>query len=142
MRRLRTSLAAGFALLEVMVALLVITTGLAGMASLGAQHIAGRAQDADQLRALRLAADAVAILSLLPPDDRSATPAGAACGAAPCPTARFAPHALAEWRRRVQRELPQGAGQLTLATQNAGVRVTLSWQRAGQAQQLALEAGL
>ncbi|MEE4184251.1 MAG: hypothetical protein V2J12_00640 [Gammaproteobacteria bacterium] len=131
------------ALLEVLVALLVITTGMLGMASLNARNLAARAETAEQLRGLRLAADAVGILRMLPPAHRGAAPVAAPCaGANACTAAAFADFTLAQWQRRVQRELPGGSARLSLTANNTVVHVQLNWQRAGSAQQLALESGL
>lgn len=133
----------GMTLIEVLVALLLMSTGLVGAAALHSQHIAARGADARQLRAIRLSADLIDRLRVLPPGVRDTPAGGGRCDSTRiCPPAALAASLRAGWQNRVGRELPGGTGSFRLGAGGTSVTVELRWADPGGPAQLRTESGL
>lgn len=116
----------GFSLIEVLVATVVMSSGLAGLAALLLSALSGTARAADQAAAALLA-DAMHAQIALSPSVHAvllqapAAEPGACEGAEPCNAEQFAESGLAAWQANVVQQLPEGQGVVCLdATPNDG----------------------
>lgn len=126
----------GFSLIEVMVALVVLSVGMIGMAALHGQGLSASRTAVYRTQAISLNADLA---------DRiranrlgQAAYAGAAanngCSAASCTPAQMAADDLFVWQQRVQQMLPNGQGQVAY---NGGTipptfTITIQWDDVSQ----------
>jgi len=105
----------GFSLLEVMVAGVVASLGLSGLAALLIASVSGTTQAEHHTVALLLATELAELMSISPDDPgvwlaeppESAPECGLASG---CTAAQFAARNYLDWRLRTALDLPQGAG--------------------------------
>jgi type IV pilus assembly protein PilV len=127
----------GFTLIETMVALLVISVGMIGVAALHGQALSssgialrrsvaiGLASDmADRIRVNRTAAMAYEGAAA---DNGCAAPTGG--GGGDCSPAQMAAHDLFAWRAQIAQSLPGGTGAVDVdtATNPTTYTVTVSW---------------
>jgi type IV pilus assembly protein PilV len=116
---------AGISLLEVLVAIVVLSIGLLGLAGLQFSALRGNNQSyersqahilagqiADAMRANRVAAAAGAFV--IDTDDDPV--AAVSCTPGPCTRAQAAQFALANWHDRLTAELPGGTARITCST--------------------------
>ncbi len=133
----------GVSLIENLVALLILSLGVLGMAGLQAGTLA-QARNAnartvavqmanDLLERMQLNPDSGARATLyetdwgMPPDER-----GADCRLTPCPGAELARHDLWQWKQAVQRLLPQGDARVFRSLADpAQFGIVLSWADPG-----------
>lgn len=121
----RRAVHAGFSLLEVLVAIVVLSIGLLGLAGLQFSALRGNNQSyersqahilagqiADAMRANRVAAGAGAF-TIDTDDDPVAT---VSCAPGPCTRDQAALFALASWHDRLTAELPGGTARITCST--------------------------
>lgn len=111
----RSVRAGGFSLIEVLVAAVVMSSGLAGLAALLMTALSGTANAADRAAAAMLADAMVAQLRMSPTvSDVFLLPAPASppdCRAAgACSAGQFAGAALGAWQQTVAEQLPAGRG--------------------------------
>lgn len=121
----------GFSLLEVLIAVVVLSIGLLGLAALQAIALRNSAQSyersqatalayeiADVMRANRVAAAKGAFLLAASAE----APASAGCESADasCTRTEMANYALADWRRRLGTLLPGGTASITCAASPCG----------------------
>lgn len=130
----------GFSLVEAMVALVVLSVGMIGMAALYSQGLgAGRTA---QLRnvAINLVADMADRIRVnrLGQANYANPPANNACdpqtgGGVDCTPDMMAAHDLFVWTRQVQQSLPNGAGQVLFnnGTNPPTFTVQVSWDEVG-----------
>lgn len=105
----------GFSLIEVLVATVVMSSGLAGLAALLLSALSGTARAADQAVAALLADAMLAQIALSPAVhavllQAPAAQPGACEGAEPCSAEQFAESNLAAWQASVAQQLPSGQG--------------------------------
>lgn len=116
----------GFSLLEVLIAIVVLSIGLLGLAGLQFSALRGNSQSyersqahllayeiADAMRANRLATSQGAFE--IAPDDTPALPA-VDCAVASCTSAESAAFALANWHARMRILLPGSTARITCST--------------------------
>jgi type IV pilus assembly protein PilV len=133
--------ARGFSLVEVMVALVVLSVGMIGLAALHGQSLsAGRtalfrsiainlsADMADRIRVNRLAQGAYAGGAA----NNNCDPAGG--GGVDCLPAQMAAHDLFMWNQAVQQLLPNGQGQVLFnnGTNPPTYTINVSWDQVGE----------
>ena len=154
------SLQGGFSLLEVMVAGVVASLGLSGLAALLIASVSGTTQ-AEHHTVAQLLASELAELMLISEADAAvwlADPPVAAteCGlASACTPAQFAQRNYLDWRLRTALDLPQGGGLACLDSSPndgdaalpgcdgaGGVVVKLFWTGPDGPQRLVLELGI
>jgi type IV pilus assembly protein PilV len=105
----------GFSLIEVLVATVVMSSGLAGLAALLLSALSGTARAADQAAAALLADAMLAQIALSPSVhavllQAPAAEPGACEGVEPCSAGQFAESGLAGWQASVAQRLPGGQG--------------------------------
>jgi len=130
----------GFTLLEVLVALLVLSIGLLGLAGMQTLSLRNNQSAFQRSQAVVLAYDALdrvrgnrdqAASYVTAFDETSANFTTTNCPTAGCTTAQMAENDLAAWKAGVAR-LPAGAGQITIGANNkATVEVRWSDNRDG-----------
>jgi len=106
---------AGFSLLEVMVAGVIMSSGLAGIAALLLSAVAGTSASADRSHAVMLADNMINLVGLSPDDPGAflqppGIPAMDCNFASGCSSAQFASHGLRAWQAQVASYLPGGQG--------------------------------
>jgi type IV pilus assembly protein PilV len=138
--RQRTSKSAGFSLIEALVALIVISVGMIGIAALYGQGLtAGRvalsrtiavnlaSAMAENIRANRLGQASYAGAAA----NNACDPAGGAT----CPPDQMAAHDVFLWQQDIAAQLPNGQGQVAFAN---GVpptyTITITWDEVGLGQ--------
>src|SRR5262245_1766458 len=145
----------GFTMVEVLVALVVLTIGLLGIAALYLNSLqAGRtaiyrtqavnlaADLADRIRMNRTAQDAYGILFADDPPDP--VPACETTGG--CTDAELAANDLANWRQELSNVLPDGGGQVAVTPpagtgEPASYVITVQWTEVGEAAPVTFQLG-
>lgn len=134
----------GFTLLEVLVALVLLSVGVLGAAALGLDAVRTHRQAAYRAQAVRLASDMAERVSI----NRTGLPAyGTApqdhgCGSGnpvPCDPEQMAASDLHDWLNLIAATLPQGSGRVSPDSERrpAVCRITVQWRE--QAKQLTEE---
>ena len=145
---MRRTAQAGFTLVEVLVALVVLSIGLLGVAKLYVVTIQGNASATSRLYAVNLASDLADRIRA----NRTAGSAyagtaatnscsGGALRATLCSSAQMAAHDLYLWQAQIAALMPPGTtGSVAVATGGTNLpstyTVTLAWREAGTGQQL------
>jgi type IV pilus assembly protein PilV len=137
--------ARGFSLVEALVALLVLSIGLLGIAALYVESLGASRTAQFRTQAINLAADMADRIRV----NRGATVAYAGAAAdngcdgnagapAECTPAQMAAHDLFRWRQTLARLLPNGNGavQVDAATVPPTYIITVTWAESGQAADL------
>ncbi|MGH8274312.1 MAG: type IV pilus modification protein PilV [Gammaproteobacteria bacterium] len=141
----------GFSLLEALIALLVITVGLLGIAGLQAASVyrthVGEINSLAAVEAQSIAAAMIANPGAFPANgadsDYNTTNAAAVappsppCTTAACTPAGMANYDLHQWGTELAQDLPQGKGAIACGFSPAQCTVTISWQE----KQMAASAG-
>jgi len=140
----RAMKAAGFTLLEVMVALLILSVGLLGLAGLQIAGLRSNQNSYYRLQATLLAQDLTERMRanmvgarLGAYDAASADGSNVDCTSTVCTPERMAGYDLAQWREDVARQLPAGTGEICKGAPACGdgeaYTVTIRWdeKRAG-----------
>lgn len=137
--QLRLRAVAGFTLVEVMVALAVMSIGMLGIASLYTQSLGAARTTQFRSQAINLLADMADRIrsNRLGGADYAGGPANNNCdlsGGATCTPAEMAAHDLFVWNAQVQALLPGGAWNIV---RNAAVApptytLTVTWEEVGQ----------
>ncbi len=125
----------GFTLIEVMVAVLVLSIGLLGIASLQATSLRNNNDASMQTRASYMASDmadrmrANAASVNAYPAATLATPAVGDCTTASCTPTQMVDNDVAEWNQQLAQTLPAGQG--TVTSPGAGLfTITVLWDEA------------
>jgi type IV pilus modification protein PilV len=127
----------GFAMIEVLVALLVASLTLTAGLGLALRGLADIADSVHRQAAADLAADLAGRIGALSAAAWDGTAAGTACTAACLPGALAAAE-LGEWQAEVAARLPEGAGSLRAAAGGA-LEVVVAWtDRSDEAAELRL----
>lgn len=129
----------GFSLIETMVALVVLSVGMIGIAALYGQSLGAGRTATFRSHAVNLVADMadrIRLNRLGRASYQDATPADNGCdpgdGAVDCTPAMMAAHDLHVWREQVGRVLPGGEGEVRVAdTVPPTYTIRVSWQEAG-----------
>lgn len=132
--------AQGFAMSEVLVALLVIAVAVTAALAVALGGLAATAEARRAEIATMLAADLAGRVRSLSGVDWTALPAIASC-ASPCAPERLAAQELALWRDSVREALPAGAGELQ-SVGEAELTVRVQWtERGGERREYRLGIG-
>ncbi len=127
----------GFSLIESMVALVVVSVGMIGIASLYGQGLSASRTALYRTQAVNLAADMadrIRVNRLGGPNYGGAA-ANNNCdppGVVNCTPAQMAAHDLFVWTNQVTQQLPNGAGTVVVAgTSPPTYTITVNWQETG-----------
>lgn len=132
----------GFTLIETMVALLVLSVGMIGVAALHGQSLAASGVAIHRSQAINLAGDIADRIRVnrgadtayegAAADNNCDDPTGG--GGVDCSEAQMAAHDLFVWQNQVQQTLPGGAGavEVDTATNPTSYTVTVSWDEPTQ----------
>jgi type IV pilus assembly protein PilV len=130
-------LADGFSLIEALVSLLIISTGMIGIAALFGQSLGASRNALYRSQAVNLAADMADRIRVNrlggvaynnDPEDRSCDPGGGE----DCTPQQMAEHDLWSWEPRVAQSLPDGAGTVVVTPGNPPTyTIAVSWQESG-----------
>lgn len=136
--------AAGFTLVEVLVALVVITVGMLGVAVLYVEGLRMNRTSLYRTTAVALTTDMAERIRANQSDDQGAAYAGSppgaegTCGDEACTAAELAAHDWWEWRASIDKYLPAGAEpEITRPDPVNGlqpINITLSWPEIGSAE--------
>lgn len=138
-RRARRPL--GFSLIETMVALVVLSVGMIGIAALYGQSLGAGRTALFRSQAVNLVSDMADRIRLnrlgqmsyqdAEPADNGCDPAGG--GGVDCTPEQVAAYDLYVWQREIERVLPDGGGQVFVdpASNPAKYTIRVSWQEAG-----------
>jgi len=131
----------GFTLIEVMVALVVLSVGLLGMGKLllwsahsnDSAYLRGQATELayeilDNMRANR--AQAVVQAYDTPYASSGTNPGNGVCVTAPCAAATLAGYDIYAWKQRLAQALPSGQGQIVTAGTPTTATITVQWDDA------------
>ena len=138
MRTTPRHLQTGFSLIEQLVALVVISVGMIGIASLYGQGLRASSTAFFRTQAVNLAADMADRIRANRRGNASyggaAVPGGCdAGGGADCTPATMAAHDLSVWQVQVATALPAGVGAVQFAgTTPPTYTIQVSWQEVGQ----------
>jgi len=130
---------AGFSLLEVLIALVILSVGLLGIAAListalksnGSAYMRTQATALayniiDRMRANLPAADLGSYDTPMPAAPSAATSSPTTCTGAPCASAALASYDIAQWEYDLKTQLPQGMGAIAATTAGGIVAVTVT----------------
>jgi len=137
MYRTRTSMQLGFSLIEAMVALVVVSVGMIGIAGLYGQGLSAGRTALYRTQAVNLAADMADRIRVnrLGGANYNGPAANNNCdppGAVNCSPALMAAHDLFVWTNQVQLQLPNGVGAVqVLGTSPPTYTITVTWQETG-----------
>jgi type IV pilus assembly protein PilV len=137
MRPMRISLQSGFSLIEAMVALVVVSVGMIGIAGLYGQGLSAGRTALYRTQAVNLAADMADRIRVnrLGGANYGGAAANNNCdppGAVNCTPAQMAAHDLFVWTNQVQAQLPTGVGVVQFTgTSPATYTITVTWQETG-----------
>jgi len=137
MRPMRISLQSGFSLIEAMVALVVVSVGMIGIAGLYGQGLSAGRTALYRTQAVNLAADMADRIRVnrLGGANYGGAAANNNCdppGAVNCTPAQMAAHDLFVWKNQVQAQLPTGVGTVQFTgTSPATYTITVTWQETG-----------
>ncbi len=136
MPRTQTGMSRGFTLLEVMIALVIFSIGLLGLAGLQARGLQSNTvaqyrtlaiiQAYDMAERIRANPQGVAA-NLYDNLDNSAPTSGTDCVTASCTPAQLAARDYYEWEMTNQQQLPSGHGTVTGAGAGSQFSVTVMW---------------
>ena len=121
----------GFGLIESLVALIVVSVGMIGIAVLYGQGLSASRTALNRTQAVNLAAD---MADRIRANRRGGASYGGAgedngCDAADCTTAELAAHDVWEWAAQVEALLPSGVGTVTYAgTTPPTYTINVQWQ--------------
>jgi len=136
---------AGFSLLEVLIALVILSVGLLGIAAListalksnGSAYMRTQATALayniiDRMRANVPATNLASYATTMPAAPSAATNSPATCSGTPCTSAALATYDIAQWEYDLAQQLPQGRGSITnppvsVTTGLVTVMVTVLW---------------
>lgn len=132
----------GFGLVEVLIALVVISVGLLGIASLQAASISrahiSNVQSLAAIQAQNIVARMLANPEALPPNSayaeyettsaKAEAAAATSCDSVVCKPAEMAQYDLHQWGRRLKDILPQGDGKVACDSDPLRCTVTIKWQ--------------
>jgi type IV pilus assembly protein PilV len=127
----------GFSLIEVMVALVVVSVGMIGIAALYGQGLSAGRTALYRTQAVNLAADMADRIRVNRRGGAAYGGAGANNGCDPpgvvnCTPAQMAAHDLWVWTNQVQQQLPNGVGAVQFTgTTPATYTITVTWQDTG-----------
>ena len=127
----------GFSLVEAMVALIIISTGMIGVAALFGQGLGASRNALYRTQAVHLAADMgdrirVNRLGGLNYNNEGADRSCGPGGDTACTPQQMAEHDLFTWEARVAALLPNGVGTVEVAAGNPPTyTVTVNWQESG-----------
>ncbi len=134
MRPTRTSLQSGFSLIEAMVALVVVSVGMIGIAGLYGQGLSASRTALYRTQAVNLAADMADRIRVnrLGGANYGGPAANNNCdppGAVNCTPAQMAAHDLFVWTNQVQQQMPTGVGTVVVVgTAPPTYTITVNWQ--------------
>jgi type IV pilus assembly protein PilV len=137
MRPTLTSLQAGFSLIESMVALVVVSVGMIGIAGLYGQGLSAGRTALYRTQAVNLASD---MADRIRANRRGGASYGGAAannncdpgGGVNCTPAQMAAHDLFVWTNQVTQQLPNGAGVVQFAaTAPPTYTIQVTWQDTG-----------
>ena len=137
MRPTRSSLQSGFSLIEAMVALVVVSVGMIGIAGLYGQGLSAGRTALYRTQAVNLAADMADRIRVnrLGGANYGGAAANNNCdppGAVNCTPDQMAAHDLFVWTAQVQQQLPNGVGAVQFAgTAPPTYTITVTWQETG-----------
>jgi type IV pilus assembly protein PilV len=127
----------GFSLIEAMVALVVVSVGMIGIAALYGQGLGAGRTALYRTQAVNLAADMADRIRVnrLGGANYGGAAANNNCdppGAVNCTPAQMAAHDLAIWTNQVQQLLPNGVGTVqVVGTSPPTYTITVNWQETG-----------
>jgi type IV pilus assembly protein PilV len=127
----------GFGLIESLVALVVVSVGMIGIASLYGQGLGGSRTALYRTQAVNLAADMADRIRVNRRGGASYGGAAAASGCDPgggvdCTPAQMAAHDLFTWQAQVVAQLPGGVGAVQVAgTTPPTYTIQITWQEVG-----------
>jgi len=133
----RTCAQRGFSLIEAMVALVVVSVGMIGIAGLYGQGLSAGRTALYRTQAVNLAADMADRIRVnrLGGANYGGAAANNNCdppGAVNCSPAQMAAHDLSVWTNQVQAQLPNGVGTVQVAgTSPPTYTITVTWQETG-----------
>ncbi len=137
MRPTRSPLQSGFSLIEAMVALVVVSVGMIGIAGLYGQGLSAGRTALYRTQAVNLGADMADRIRVnrLGGANYAGLGANNACdppGAVNCTPAQMAAHDVWVWTNQVQAQLPNGIGAVAVAgTAPPTYTITVTWQETG-----------
>jgi type IV pilus assembly protein PilV len=137
MRSTRISVQSGFSLIEAMVALVVVSVGMIGIAGLYGQGLSAGRTALYRTQAVNLAADMADRIRVnrLGGANYNGPAANNGCdppGVVNCNPAQMAAHDLFVWTNQVAAQLPNGAGTVVVAgTSPPTYTITVNWQDTG-----------
>jgi type IV pilus assembly protein PilV len=143
--------AKGFSLVEVLVALAVLSVGLLGAAALAVDTVRAQHRAMLRVQAQRLAADLEERLRAnragLPAYREAPARFGCIAGADParrCTPEELAREELAVWRDEIERSLPEGSGEVRLAAgaDPTAFAIAIRWRWRDRRERHALEGWL
>lgn len=121
----------GFSLIEVMVALVVLSVGMIGMAALHGQGLRASSAAIFRTQAITLSSDMADRIraNRLGQAAYGGAAANNDCTTADCTPAQMAAKDLYLWQQRVQNELPGGQGTVTYANgAPPSYQITVTWE--------------
>jgi type IV pilus assembly protein PilV len=137
MRPTRAFLQSGFSLIEAMVALVVVSVGMIGIAGLYGQGLSAGRTALYRTQAVNLAADMADRIRVnrLGGANYGGAAANNNCdppGAVNCTPAQMAAHDLFVWTNQVQAQLPNGVGAVQfVGTSPPTFTISVTWQETG-----------
>ena len=139
MRPMQTSVQSGFSLIESMVALVVVSVGMIGIAALYGQGLGASRTALSRTQAVNLAADMADRIRSNRQGGASYDTMGAVAnnncdpgGGVNCTPAQMAAHDLWVWTNQVAQQLPNGVGFVQYAaTVPPTFTIRVSWQDTG-----------
>ena len=137
MQPTRASLQSGFSLIEAMVALVVVSVGMIGIAGLYGQGLSAGRTALYRTQAVNLAADMADRIRVnrLGGANYGGAAANNNCvppGAVNCTPAQMAADDLFAWTNQVQQQLPNGVGAVqVVGTSPATYNISVNWQETG-----------
>lgn len=121
----------GFSLIEVMVALVVLSVGMIGMAALHGQSLRASSSAIFRTQAINLTSDMADRIraNRMGQAAYGSAAANTNCTTADCTPAQMAAEDLYQWQQRVQQELPSGQGtvQYNGGTVPPTFTITVQW---------------
>ncbi len=142
----------GFSLLEVLVALLVLSVGLLGLAALQTVGLKFNTQSYQRTQAVLQAYDMIDRIRANPVARKTgaydsvssgAIPSYTDCGSTSCTPTQLASYDIALWNAANASYLSEGKGAISLAPTSSSVRViTITWQENDLSQTFTVEADL